>query len=263
MRDNAHEFYVTGRDYDLISSHGVPGDVEYFSKLAKRAKRVLELASGTGRVSIPMAQAGARVTGLELVPAMLDTAREKAAALDASTQKRLAFVKGDMRRFDLRRKFPLIVIPFRAFQHLLVVKDQRACLECCRAHLAPGGKLVINIFDPNLRIIANQMQPGLPGPVIRTETVDLPDGGRGIVWTSRSLSPEQQLLREEWVFERFDKDGHSLSRRLHKLTLRWSYRFEMEHLFELCGLRIIKLEGGFAGQPYAHGGEQIWTVARG
>ncbi|MCC6149249.1 MAG: class I SAM-dependent methyltransferase [Planctomycetes bacterium] len=261
MAGNAHEFYLAGKDYDLISGHGVPGDVEYFSKLAKKAGRVLELACGTGRVTLPMLKTGARVTGLDLVPAMLDVAREKASALDASTQARLELLKGNMRRFELGEKFPLIVIPFRAFQHLLEVKDQRACLECCREHLTRQGRLVIDIFDPNLRIIANQMQPGLPGPVIKT-VVEEVEGGKAIVWISRSLSPERQVMREEWVLERFDSAGNSISRRLHTLTLRWFYRFEMEHLFELCGLKVIKLEGGFAGQPFAHGGEQLWTVAR-
>ncbi len=262
MRDSAHEFYLVGRDYDLISGHGVPGDVEYFSKLAKRAKNVLELACGTGRVTLPMLKTGARVTGLDLVPAMLGVAREKAARLDPKLQKRLVLEAGDMRGFELDEKFPLIVIPFRAFQHLLEVKDQRACLECCREHLTRQGRLVIDIFDPNLRIIANHMQPGLPGPVIKT-VVEEDNGQRVIVWTSRSLSPERQVMQEEWVLERFDAIGNSISRRLHKLTLRWFYRYEMEHLFELCGLKIIKLEGGFKGQPFAHGAEQLWTVARG
>lgn len=261
MTDNAHEFYLAGRDYDLISGHGVPGDVEYFCKLARKARRVLELACGTGRITLPMAKAGARVIGLDLVPAMLEVAREKAANLDASTQRRLTLVEGDMRRFDLGEKFPLIVIPFRAFQHLLTVADQRACLERCREHLTRQGRLVIDVFDPNLRIIANHMQPGLPGPVIKT-VVEQDHGQRVIVWTSRSLSPENQIMREEWVLERFDADGNSMSRRLHQLTLRWFYRYELEHLFELCGLRLVKLEGGFAGQPFTHGGEQLWTLAR-
>lgn len=261
MRDNAHEFYLAGKDYDLISGHGVPGDVDYFCKLARKAKSVLELACGTGRVTLPMLKTGARVTGLDLVPAMLEVAREKASALDASTQKRLTLLKGDMRRFDVGEKFPLIVIPFRAFQHLLEVKDQRECLDRCREHLTRQGRLVIDIFDPNLRIIANQMQPGLPGPVIKN-VVEEVEGGKAIVWTSRSLSPEKQIMREEWVLERFDAKGQSTSRRLHTLTLRWFYRYEMEHLFESCGLKIIKLEGGFKGQPFAHGGEQLWTLAR-
>jgi SAM-dependent methyltransferase len=262
LRDNAHEFYLTGKDYDIVSSHGVLSDVAYFSKLAKQAKNVLELACGTGRVTLPMLKTGARVTGLDLVPAMLDLAREKASALDASTQKRLKLLKGDMRRFDLGERFPLIVIPFRAFQHLLEVKDQRDCLERCREHLTRQGRLVIDVFDPNLRIIANHMQPGLPGPVIKT-AVEEADGQRVIVWASRSLAPERQIMQEEWVLERFDAEGNSISRRLHKLTLRWFYRYEMEHLFELCGLKVIKLEGGFKGQPFTHGGEQLWTVARG
>ncbi len=262
MPDPAHDFYLTGQDYDLISK-GVPGDVDYFVRLAKKAKRVLELASGTGRVSLSMAKAGAGVTGLELVPAMLECAREKAQSLDASIQKRLSFVKGDMRRFKLREKFPLILIPFRAFQHLLEVKDQRNCLNSCRDHLAPQGRLVIDLFDPNLRILSSHMQPGLPGPVIKTVVESDPKCGQKIVvWTSRSLSPERQVMREEWVLERFGPDGNSVSRRLHQLTLRWFYRYEAQHLFELCGFKVVSLEGGFAGQPFAHGGEQLWTLAR-
>ena len=98
-------------------------------------------------------------------------------------------------------------------------------------------------------------------PVIKN-VVEEVEGGKAIVWTSRSLSPEKQIMREEWVLERFDAKGQSTSRRLHTLTLRWFYRYEMEHLFESCGLKIIKLEGGFKGQPFAHGGEQLWTLAR-
>lgn len=253
--------YHDPRDYDL-TSHGVPGDVEYFSHLAKRAGRVLELACGTGRVALAMAEAGARVTGLELSEDMLARARGKAQVLDASVRKRLTLVRGDMRDFHLRAKFPLIVVPFRAFQHLLTVKDQRACLDCCRKHLAPRGRLVVNLFDPNYRILAANLNPGTANATqLIAKARDSETGETVVVYASRTPCPEEQVNREDWVYERFDAQGRSLRRELRTFHMRYFFRYEMEHLFELCGFCIEKLEGDFGGGPFRHGGEQIWTVS--
>lgn len=255
-------FYAYARDYDLIST-GVPGDVPYFAKLAASAKRVLELACGTGRVTIPMAEAGAKVTGIDLNGTMLDLARDKLAKAPPKARARVTLQEGDMRDFDLGDTFPLIVIPYRAFQHLLTVADQRACLACCRKHLAPRGRLVINLFDPNLRILAASMEPGRGNAVQRVaDAIDPEHGDRVMAWASRVPGPEEQMIQEDWVIERFDRTGQSIARHLRQLRLRYIYRYEMEHLLELEGLRVEKLEGGFDNQPYRHGAEQIWTALK-
>jgi hypothetical protein len=61
---------------------------------------------------------------------MLAIARQKVAGLPEETQKRIQLVEGDMRDFDLGRRFSLILIPFRAFLHLLTVEDQKQALDC-------------------------------------------------------------------------------------------------------------------------------------
>lgn len=256
----ANDLYATPDLYDLLSD-GVAGDVAYFSKLAAKAGRVLELAAGTGRVTIPMARAGAKVTGLELVPAMIDAAVAKLTDEKPDVRKRVELVQGDMRAFDLGRTFPLIVIPFRAFQHLIEVADQRACLECCREHLTRQGTLVVNLFDPNLRILGNNLDVN-GGAQRRFGEKELPGGARIVAMSSRVTCPEEQRFEEEIVYEKFDAQGISQWRHSRKINLRYFFRYEMEHLFELCGLEIVKLEGGFKGQPYKHGGEQLWTVKR-
>jgi SAM-dependent methyltransferase len=259
MSIEEHDIYASPDLYDLLSD-GVPGDVEYFSKLAGGAKRVLELAAGTGRVTLPMARAGAKVTAIELRESMLEAAAAKLDAEPAAVKKRIEWLQGDMRGFALDRTFPLIVIPFRAFQHLLSVHDQRACLESCREHLTRQGRLVINLFDPNLRILAGNLDINATAArkVGEAETRE----GRVIAMSTRVTCPEEQWFEEEWIYECFDAAGRSRWRRARKFTLRYFYRYEMEHLFELCGLEVEKLEGGFKGQPYRHGGEQIWTVKR-
>jgi SAM-dependent methyltransferase len=255
----ANTLYDAPDLYDLLS-HGVPGDVGYFSALAKSAKKVLELGAGTGRVTIPMARAGAKVTGLERAPLMLEAAGEKLEQEPKEVRKRVTLIEGDMTAFDLKTKFPLIIIPFRAFQHLHEIHEQRACLQCCREHLTGQGRLVVNLFDPNLRILAESVGPNAAA-ARKVGEADLNDG-RVVAHASRIACPEEQRFEEQWVYEKFDGHGRSLWRRARRIRMRYFFRYEMEHLFELSGLRIEKLEGGFEGQPYKHGGEQIWTVRK-
>ena len=255
-----NDLYTAPDLYDLLSD-GVPGDAAWFAKQAAKAKRVLELAAGTGRVTIPMARSGAKVTAIELREPMLEEAAKRLSREKPPVQRRVELFQGDMRAFDLKKQFPLIVIPFRAFQHLHAVADQRACLECCRDHLTRQGNLVIDLFDPNLRILGNNLDVNGTAARFFGETA-LPKGERVVAMSSRVTCPEEQRFEETIVYEKFDSSGKSVWRRAHKIHLRYFFRYEMEHLFELSGLEVVKLDGGFKGQPYQHGGEQIWTVKK-
>lgn len=260
MSRDANDLYDAPALYDQFGT-GVPGDEAWFAAAAKRAGKVLELACGTGRVTIPMARTGARVTGLELSQSMLEAAHFKLATEPAPVRKRVKLLQGDMRGFALGQTFPLIVIPYRAFLHLLTTDDQKACLHSCREHLTRQGKLVINLFDPNLRILGGNVDRD--GTLLRkVHDVATEDGGTLSVVSSRVTCPEEQRFEEQWVFEKFSARGDSVWRKNHRISLRYCFRYEMEHLFELCGLNVLKLEGGFAGEPYRHGAEQIWTVCR-
>src|SRR5260370_4502074 len=98
---------------------------------------VLELGCGTGRITMALAEAGKRVTGLDLSDRMLERAEKKRAAVCVEARERVHLVQADMARFDLREKFRLVIIPFRPFQHLLEVRQQKDCLDCVLKHLAP------------------------------------------------------------------------------------------------------------------------------
>ena len=132
---------------------GVPGDVDFFVELAREAASeghpVLELACGTGRVAIPIAREGISVVGLDVSSAMLARAHEKSAGLES-----IRFVEANMSEFSLGESFGLVIIPARSFQHLLTVADQLSCLRCILDHLTLGGRLVINIFNPSIPMIA-------------------------------------------------------------------------------------------------------------
>ncbi|MCH8062736.1 MAG: class I SAM-dependent methyltransferase [Chloroflexi bacterium] len=250
------------RYYDQYST-GLDGDVKFYVEEASRAgSPVMELACGTGRVLIPIAQSGVEIVGVDRSKDMLSTAREKLALLDGDTRERIELVHGDMRSFYVDRKFKLIMIPYRSFCHLLTAADQRTALERVHMHLESDGLLILNLFDPRLDLlIADQSYPETP---LRKhlEFDDAVSGNRVVVWATRTYDLQRQVLTEDRIFEELDGSGKMVSRSYSDLVLRYTFRYEMEHLLELSGFQIEALYGDFQRRPFRYGGEQVWVARR-
>src|SRR5271163_949957 len=94
-------------------------DIQFYCDSAENyGGPILELGCGTGRITMPLAQRGQQITGLDISQKMLERAAEKRDALSAEQRDRVRLVQADMTKFDLGEQFPLIIIPFRPFQHL-------------------------------------------------------------------------------------------------------------------------------------------------
>jgi SAM-dependent methyltransferase len=259
--DDARREYDTaiGGFYDAYFT-GVEGDTAFYVARARAAgSPVLELGCGSGRILIPTARAGLDVVGLDRSPAMLDLARERVAALPPAARRRIKLVEGDMADFALRRRFALITLPYRAFQHLLTPEDQVRALLCIRGHLRRGGRLAFNLYDPSAELARAGGSAGLRRD---EDFIDPRTGRRVAAWYSRRYDPVAQLMRQEYVFDELDADGTVARRSYHPLTMRYTYRAEMQYLLELCGYTIESLSGDFEGGPY-RGAEQVWVAARG
>lgn len=241
--------------YDLFEI-GVKGDVEFYVEEAKKAgPPILELGCGNGRILIPIAQAGIRVTGLDCAPAMLSAIRERVTALDEETRGRIEIIEGDMREFSLGREFNLIAVPYRAFQHLLTPEDQRKALECMRRHLTDDGRLILNIFDPRLDMLCRTSSE-----LCKHTDILRPDGSRFMFWSSVRYDMDRQVLEETCVFEEVNNQGEVVAKRYSPLVLKWTYHHEMEYLLRLCGFEIEALYSDFQRGPYQYGKEQIWVA---
>jgi SAM-dependent methyltransferase len=220
---------------------------------------VLELACGTGRVSWPLAAAGHDVTGLDLNEPMLRIAEAKGRDQAAETRDRIRFVRGDMGAFNLDREFALVFSTFRSFQSLLTVEEQRACLGCARRHLRPGGRLVLNLFDPLLHLCT----PEPRGPRLAERCLNPVTGlPVEVEVISRDNDPHAQILEEVWLFTERETGGQVRREERELLRMRWSYRYEMQHLLELCGFEVVAEYSGFDGEPPAYGKEQVWVAVR-
>jgi SAM-dependent methyltransferase len=246
--------------YDCYSP-GLEGEADFYVQQARETGGpVLELGCGTGRILIPVAEAGLRAVGLDRASAMLAIARRKISRCAADVRERLEIVEGDMRDFSLERQFKLIAIPYRAFLHMLTPEDQRRTLHCIRAHLADDGRFVFNVFDPSLEIIAGHFGPLGPAQKKVSEFAHPETGQRVVVWDTRRYDLARQTIDEYFIFEELDDSGLVISKRYSRLELRWVYRFEMQYLLELCGFRIEALYGDFQRGPFHHGGEQVWIA---
>jgi SAM-dependent methyltransferase len=144
--------YQNPKYYDVYMGAFAEGECLAFYErmVARYGQPVLELACGTGRVLIPLAEGGARITGLDLSPRMLAHAKTKAAARGV----KINVLQGDMRRFRLRRKFKLIFVAAQSLAHLYTWRELEQCLASVRRHLAVGGRFVIEIFNPSLTQLA-------------------------------------------------------------------------------------------------------------
>ncbi len=248
--------------YDYYSP-GVEGDVQFYVEEAKKAgSSVLEVGCGTGRILLPIAESGITIVGVDRAPAMLSLLRQKLAKYSPDTPSRVELIEGDMRNFSLGRRFKLVTIPYRAFLHLLTPKDQRQALLCIREHLADDGRLIFNIFDPNLELITARMGPLGSTLQKESEFVHPDTGHRVVVWFTGHIDPECQMLDAHFIFEELDDEGKVLAKTYSPLTLRYVYRYEMRYLLELCGYKVEALYGDFRRGPFRYGGEQVWVVRK-
>ncbi len=249
--------------YDLRSP-GLAGDVQFYLEEAQKAgSPVLELGCGTGRMLIPLAEAGVRMVGLDLNPDMLAQAYRKIEKLPQDVRDRIEIIEGDMRTFSLDRKFDMIMIPYRAFLHLMTPEDQKAALLRIHEHLSDGGRLVFNIFDPRMEIIATHS--GALGQAVKMlSKFQIPDTDHTmIVWDTRQYHPQEQTIEQYFIIEELDGGGVMVNRHCELLTLRYAFRWEMHYLLELCGFKIDALYGDFQRGLFRYGNEQIWVASKG
>jgi len=251
--DSSVRGYIAPELYDLAYGWW-RDDIPFYAGLAKQAGGpVLEVACGTGRVHLPLLQAGADADGFDLHPGMLEVLRRKAAALGLPSRVSQA----DMRDFTMPRRYALIVIPFRAFLHNRTTEDELRTLRCCREHLEPGGRLVLDLFHPTFeRLIEPDGEWRLERELAHPET-----GVPLALWSRGVRDRVEQTMHVEMELRELGAGGAVTARHPHTFDLRWVYKGEMELLLRLAGFARCEVAGGFDGRPLlADTDLMIWTA---
>lgn len=255
------EYADVAEFYDSVSPYRSRRDVAFFVEAARAAAGpVLELGCGTGRILIPTARAGARIAGLDASSAMLAICRQKLESELEEVQSRVTLVRGDMREFDLHHEFELVTIPFRPFQHLLTVDHQLACLAAIRRHLVPGGKLILDVFNPAIDRLAAPLTA--PGSWEEEAEFTLPDGRR-VLRRVRVVGRDlfRQIHDIEFAYRITHADGRE-EERLQRVRMRYFHPYEVEHLLARSGFAVEDLFSDYDKSPYGahYPGELIFTA---
>ena len=144
-------YYKDPQRYDLFEGEFAIGDFLnfYVRQIEKYGEPVLELACGSGRLTIPLTEKVFNIKVLDISDEMLELAKEKARRRNV----KLDLVKGDMTDFDLGEKFRLIFIPAQSLTHLYEISQLEKCFACVKRHLAESGRFLIELFNPSLEIL--------------------------------------------------------------------------------------------------------------
>src|SRR6266513_1271359 len=246
MSDSLYDSFIADYYDESPIVKGRVQDVAFYRNAARDfGDPVLELGCGTGRITMALAEAGKRITGLDLSERMLEHAVKKRAALRVEARERLHLAQGDMARFDLGEKFRLVIIPFRPFQHLLEVRQQMDCLECVRKHLAPGGRLILDVFQTD----AERMHDPVHMREVQLTEYETADGRRvRISERVAAFHRAEQRNDVEMIFSIKHRDGRQ-ERLVFAWPLRYFFRFEVEHLLARCGFKVAALYGDFDRSP--------------
>lgn len=218
-------------------SVSVTEDIEFYvDEAIASGGPVVELAVGTGRIAIPIAEAGIAVIGVDLSDGMLDVARAVAEERGVSSLVDLRL--GDLREPPVRERVPLVICPFRSLLHMPNEAEKLQALRAAHGMLEDGGRLVFDVFAPS------------------TEDISETQG----LW----------LEREPGIFERADWDEGTRTLTLSirsgdsaaNMHLHWLSPLEWRQLIDEAGFDVADLHGWFDRRPFNGEEDMIWTCRK-
>ena len=227
--------------YDAIArlydpwSASVTEDIGFYVEEALAAGGpVVELACGTGRISVPLAKAGVHVIGVDASARMLEVAREYAAAEGVELDLRL----GDLRQPPVAERVPLVLIPFRSLLHMTTEAERLRALRAAREVLLPGGRLVFDVFAPSAEDVEDthgrwlEREPGI------FERADWDEGERTLTLSVRRNEEASTML------------------------LAWLSPAEWRLLLDRAGFDVVAQWGWFDRRPFSGGEDVVFASVR-
>ncbi|MCX7707422.1 MAG: methyltransferase domain-containing protein [Anaerolineae bacterium] len=216
---------------------------------------LLELGCGTGRLLVPLARAGYAVTGVDLSAEMLRRARAKLAA--ANLSERVTLIEGDYATAALGGPYRFAFCVMNTFLHLLTTDAQVRALRHWRQHLVPGGLLLLDIFHPDFRQLAE-----LDGRLIHDRTWRDPETGATVMkFVTCTADPARQLLHVTMLYDEIAADGE-FRRTVAPYDIRYMGRAEAELVLERAGYALEAVYGGWDLAPFEGNPDRMILVAQ-
>lgn len=230
-------------------------DVAFFvQETRQRTGEVLELMAGTGRLTLPLVQAGATVTAVDFSGPMLAVLQEKLAAqgLQATVHQM------DVRDLNIGRTFETIVLPFQAFPEITTRDDQRRALQAIHRHLASDGVFICTLHNPPVRLksVNGQLQ------LVARQVLD--DGGLLLVWLLQMHDAVANVVEVLEFFEQYDAAGLMTHKRYSSVQFHLLAEADFRQLLAETGFEAVQVYGDYQHTPFDadHSPFMIWVLRR-
>ena len=237
------------------------GEIDFYQELIwqspLKAKGVLEVACGTGRVGLRLAQNGTEVTGFDISPELLEIARKKSAGMS-----NVNWFLGDLRTFEIGKQFGYVISPGHSFQFMTTPDEQVMCLDHIKRHLVPYGLAVIHIDYQDFGWLAgllNQKEPVYEKSDILTHPTTNEKFRRSFAWEFES-STQTATVTTNW--EQINENGDVIQVwKMEPARLHCIFPFEMEHMLKRAGFCIEAVYGDFfKSKLTSESAQMIWLA---
>ena len=237
-----------------LTHRGNRGDLEFYQRICRGSRSVLELGSGYGRVLLALASAQRRVVGLERDPEFLALARRNLRQLNAKKRQSVRLVAGDLRDFQLAERFERVFLPYNALYCLLSKRDALGCFRSVHRALKPGGVFAFDVWNAAAFDSAVGSLPDDDEPIVSlsygSRTWDVFERSRLRRARKRLDVTYQYRPREGGVVHRID------------IPQRYYLAAEVDELLERAGFVVQARYGNFSGGRFTARSAQQVVLAR-
>lgn len=255
MEEGVDPYAEIAELYDLEHA-GYDEDLDLYRNVAMAVgDPILELGCGTGRVLVPLAEEGHRVTGLDLSGPMLERARSAVEAVGVG--ERVGWHRGPMTEADQAAggPFGVVLVPLNGLLHLGSAAEQRKVLAAVRRALDPRGQLVLDLLNPTPEVLR-----GFEAGVVHEGNWRREDGAWVDKFAARRVSPARQMIETELWYDLIGGDG-SLRRVRTAYPLRYVQAAELALMLEVAGFVEWQMYGSYELDPYEDGSERLVVLA--
>ena len=228
--------------YDGMNTH--IDDLLFYKRWLPKNKSacILELCCGTGRLTIPIAEDGYNISGVDYTFSMLEQAKAKA----SEAGLKIEFIEADIRTLDLQNKYDLIFIPFNSIHHLYLNEDLFKAFNTVKKHLKTGGRFLLDCFNPNIQYIVEHEKKQIEVAAYTTK-----DGREILIKQLMRYERKTQINRIEWHYfinGKFDS--------IQNLDMRLFFPQELDTYLDWNGFKIIHKFGSFEEEAFYDSSEK-------